>query len=64
MPILDEHIKINNAQKGSDVMGQVARGVDLWLGDDSYDWDIAIAPISDKCILVLDFLRHLTVTLT
>ncbi len=57
LPIFDEQIKINNAQKGSDMMRQVARGVDIRSGDNSYDWDIVIAPISDKCILGLDFLK-------
>lgn len=57
MPILDKHIKINNVQKGSDMMRQVARGVDLRLGDDNYDWDIVIAPMSVKCILGHEFLK-------
>ncbi len=57
LPIFNEQIKINNAQKGSDMMRQVARGVDIRSGDNSYDWDIVIAPISDKCILGLDFLK-------
>ncbi len=36
---------------------QVPRGIDIRLGDKSYDWDIVIAPISDMCILGLDFLK-------
>jgi hypothetical protein len=56
-PFLDEQIQINNAQKDSGMMGQVARRIDLRVGKYTYNWDAVVAPITDKCILGLDFLK-------
>jgi hypothetical protein len=57
VPDPGSQIKINNAQKGSGMMGQILKGINLTLGSKTYKWDVIVAPITDKCILGLDFLK-------
>ena len=60
-PKITEKVRLTGAEKGSVMYGEYAPSVKIQLGKHSFEWNVYIAPISDDCLLGLDFLmKHVS----
>ena len=53
----EETVILREAQANSQMVAKRAVRVPLSIGSQAYIWDIYVAPLTDKCILGIDFLR-------
>ena len=60
-PKITEKVRLTGAEKGSVMYGEYVPSVKIQLGKHSFEWNVYIAPISDDCLLGLDFLmKHVS----
>jgi hypothetical protein len=55
-PVVQETVKLKGAGQNHHMTASFAKNVQLLIGGHNYVWDIYIAPITDDCILGLDFM--------